>query len=408
MITLASPKECCGCAACIDACSRQAIWLKEDLNGYYFPIIETEKCVECGACRQSCHILQSHKVVKNDCKQSLPYAAWSLNPEIIEKSASGGIFAQTAYNFLSQPHSYVYGASLQNDSSVRHIEINNIDELYKLQNSKYQQSVCTGIYAQVKKRLKEGAKVFFSGTPCEIAALYVYLKYNSVLLQKLFTAEVICHGVPSNKIHRLGLRYAGAQSIQSYRTKSKGWLNGNRLVYNYADGRCEECATRTKDFIFRTYLSFSFSRKSCYICKYSTLNRVADLTLGDFWGFDKSKYNNYKGISLVLVNSEKGKELFVNGKDIHHEVIAWEECLPYNQNLYMPTNKQIFIGSDYVHGIMSLPSFISKAILQNGFSNRWIDRLYSKAFTLLTLSVKRKKQQEMDNLCREAIKKLKE
>ncbi len=408
MIDLASKEECCGCASCIDACSYQAIQLKEDLNGYYFPVIDAEKCIECGVCRLSCHILQPHKIIRNDCKRSKPYAAWSLNNQIIEKSASGGIFAQIAFNFLSLSHSYVYGASLQSDSSVLHIEIQSVEELYKLQNAKYQQSRCTGIYAQVRKRLKEGGRVLFSGTPCEVAALYVYLKYNRNLLKNLFTVEVICHGVPSNKIHRLGLKYMEAQNIVAYRTKSKGWLKGNRLVYGYSDGSQKECDSRARDFVFRTYLSFSFSRKSCYICKYARLNRVADITLGDFWGFDMSRYSNYQGISLVVVNSEKGKELFINGSDIHHQEITWKECLPFNQNLYMPTNKQIFVGSDYISRIMLMPDFLCKVIFQNGFSNKFINRLYSKVFALLTCSVKKRRQREMDNLCEVALKELNE
>ena len=206
--------------------------------------------------------------------------------------------------------------------------------------------------------------MLFSGTPCEIAALYIYLGNNKNLIEHLYTIEVICHGVPSNKIHRMGLKYSGAKRIVSYRTKSQGWLNGNRLVYDFGKDGIKECSNRREDFIFRSYLSFfmSFYRKSCFKCPYASIHRVADLTLGDYWGYDKKKYENYYGVSLVLVNSFKGETLFCDAENINQIPTTWAECLPYNQNLFMPTNKYLFIilsglvfGSMHVIGNITSP-----------------------------------------------------
>lgn len=405
MVELASINDCCGCAACVDSCNQGAIELIEDRNGFYFPKINDTQCVNCGMCIRACHILNPIKKVRTDYKTN-PYAAWSLDEEILKKSASGGIFAQVAYNFLKQEGAFVYGASIQEDSSVHHIEISSGNDLWRLQNSKYQQSNCTGIYKKVKERLKHGSYVLFSGTPCEIAALYIYLGNNKNLIEHLYTIEVICHGVPSNKIHRMGLKYSGAKRIVSYRTKSQGWLNGNRLVYDFGNDDIRECSNRREDFVFRSYLSFSFSRKNCYQCPYASIHRTADLTLGDYWGYNKDKYENYYGISLVLVNSLKGENIFINAENIYQIQTTWEECLPYNQNLFMPTNKQICIASDYIHSIEKLPHGFRKFIFQNGFSSRILDKVYTKIFNLLTTNIRRKKQEEIDIKVREAIQEM--
>ena len=404
MVELASINDCCGCAACVDSCNQGAIELIEDRNGFYFPKVNDTQCVNCGKCIRACHILNPIKKVRTDYKTN-PYAAWSLDEEILKKSASGGIFAQVAYNFLKQEGAFVYGASIQEDSSVHHIEISSGNDLWRLQNSKYQQSNCTGIYKKVKERLKHGSYVLFSGTPCEIAALYIYLGNNKNLIEHLYTIEVICHGVPSNKIHRMGLKYSGAKRIVSYRTKSQGWLNGNRLVYDFGKDGIKECSNRREDFIFRSYLSFfmSFYRKSCFKCPYASIHRVADLTLGDYWGYDKKKYENYYGVSLVLVNSFKGEALFCDAENINQIPTTWAECLPHNQNLFMPTNKYLFIASDYIHSIEKLPDIIKKFIFQNGFSNRLLDRLYTKLFNIATTGIRKKKQEEINRRAQKAI-----
>lgn len=396
--------ECCGCAVCVDVCPRNAISLSENRDYYYMPSVDSGKCVECGLCTKVCHIIHQEEVKRNSI--GTPFAAWSTNKDLIENSASGGIFAQIALDFLHNDGHIVIGAMLDSDSVVRHVEISNVDDLHKIQNSKYQQSNTVGIYRLVKRRLKEGRFVLFSGVPCQVAGLYSYLKYNKSWLCRLYTTEVICHGVPTNYLHRVGLKIEHASRILKYRTKSEGWLRGNRLVYEYADKTIKEKQSRREDFLFRSYLSFSFSRKNCYACKYARIERVADLTLGDFWGVNTNKIYNYNGVSLVTVNSEKGEFLFKKNSHINSIQISWKDCLPYNQNLYMPTNKYIYIGSGYVHIFKKLPLIIQKFIFQNGFSGRVLNKAYLTTFSLIYKYSSYKKEKLMISECRKTLNKV--
>ena len=402
MPNLPKEKDCCGCAACIDACPRKAISLKENENGYFFPFVNEDLCINCKLCEKNCHILHQDAIKRNDPVQEEPYAAWTLDDELIKHSASGGVFAQIAKDFL-QKGGFVYGAALQDDSTVKHIEISSTEELTKLQNSKYQQSNATGIYFQVKKRLTEGHRVLFSGVPCQAAALYTFLHYNKTLMQNLFVAEIVCHGVPTNHLSRLALKFTGAKKILKYRTKSEGWLEGNRVTYEMHNGSISECKKRRKDFLFRSYLTMSNIRENCYTCKYARIDRVSDLTLCDFWGLNQKKYNHYDGVSLVLVNSLKGVSLFNNNHHIHKEKVTWEESIPQNQNLYMPTNRQLFKGCYKISKIMSYPDWLCKAIFQNGFENKYINKIFSILQSLFTYQLRKRQKDEQTRNAQETL-----
>ena len=414
MPQLPSINDCTACGVCIDVCSHNAISMSEDKNCFYNISIDYDKCVECKLCESKCHILNQNNLIKHE-PALQPLAGWSTNLEIIKNSASGGIFAQIAYDLLQEGDTYVYGASLQEDSSVKHIEVSSVEDLYKLQNSKYQQSQSVGIFKLVKKRLKNGSKVLFSGVPCQIAALYSYLGYNEKLLDRLYTIEVICHGVPTNALHRLGLKYNKAKRLLAYRTKEPlGWCFGanNRVVYELPNGISKSIKTLGNDFLFRAYLSFSFSRKNCYTCKYSTLKRVSDITIGDFWGFEKSKdyakYGNYMGTSVILVNSPKGKQMIETNKNLYTVKARWKEILPLNQNLYMPTNRYIFNGYDKVYQLLKLPSPIRKMVFMNGSTNRYINKIYTIIFNKLTKVKKAKTERDVQIELEKALTYLKE
>lgn len=405
MPTLPSIDNCTACGACIDTCNHGAISMYEDKNGYYNITIDKNKCVDCKLCEKHCHILNQQLLVRNDFKNISPLAGWSVDEELIQKSATGGVFAQIACDMLAEGNTYVYGASLQSDSSVMHIEISDSNEIYKLQNSKYQQSVTYGIFKLVKKRLKEGARVLFSGVPCQIAALYTYLENKGNLTDNLYTIEVICHGVPTNALHRLGIKYNHAKRIVAYRSKqNSGWIygNNNRIVYELEDGKLEYLVDHTKDFLFRAYLSFSFSfsRKNCYTCKYAALKRVSDLTIGDFWGFEKSndyfKYGNYMGTSVIMPNSPKGKWMVEQSKKLHVVKASWKEILPLNQNLFMPTNRYAFKGYDKVHKLLKVPEPFRKILFMNGSTNRFVNMLYSAVANILLLSKRVKTEEEIN------------
>ena len=399
---------CCGCGACVDTCSKEALSLREDEDGFLDVWLDADKCVGCGLCERHCHLLNQSELKRSNPREVKPVAGWSTNEELIARSASGGIFAQLAYDMLGIPDTYVYGAALLPDSSVRHIEIASRDQLSTLQNSKYQQSDTTGIYRQVKRRLQEGARVLFSGVPCQIAALHSYLGSNEALKERLYTLEVLCHGVPTGELHRTALRLNGAKRIVSYRTKrNTGWIgNNNRLTYETEHG---ELTPRryVYDFLFRAYLQFSFTRPGCYQCRYGTMPRVADITVGDFWGWQHSaesqRYRNYMGVSIVLPNTAKGQSMIYSSASLHVEPVRWQDILPYNQNLFMPTNDYLFAGGRWVHHIRKMPLRVQKFIYQNGFSVRYVDALWRCILSVLLFARNRRIKREVRSRMQETL-----
>ncbi len=391
MPVLPSSKDCCACAACVDVCPEGALSLVEDKCCCYSIKGDSNKCVDCKLCEKQCQILHPEKLLRSDPITVRPIAAWSTTEELIKYSATGGVFAQVACNMLRKGDTYVYGASLLDDNTVKHIEISDEKDVCLLQNSKYQQSVCTGIYKQAKKRLKEGRWVLFSGVPCQVAALYSFLEYKKELIENLYTIEVLCHGVPCNDIHRTSLKVNNANRIYAYRNKDeRGWNgkngNNNRVSYIGKDGRRFIVHNFQRDSLFRSYLTSNFTRENCYHCPYSDVHRVADLTIGDFWGCNKTsnpeRYENYWGTSIVLPNTDKGNEM-MQGQNLVRVETTWREFLPINPNLYMPTNANDYNGCKYMPVVKHLPASLKNVIYQGGFFNRTLDKLFSKVLSII-------------------------
>lgn len=361
-------EQCFGCGACVDVCAHSAISLEEDVNGFYCPSVNTQLCVGCGLCERVCPSLHSERIPRNDFLSADVFAAWAEDDALIVHSASGGVFAQVAYEFLQQPNRIVFGASLDEKSRVRHVGVEDVSNLVKLQNSKYQQSNATGVYREVKRALSLNKEVLFSGTPCQVAGLYCFLGGEK---PGLYTMEVVCHGVPSNYLAQLSLRLHDASCIMSYRTKSLGWARGNRTTYGLGNGDVLEIERYRKDFHFRSYLSFLWLRRTCRTCPFAQVNRVADITMGDFWGCDVRKYNNPMGVSLLLVNNKRGESLVEATKFLYKKRTTWREVLSHNQNIYMPTSQGSVLANQ-IGRIKSLPLSVQKVIFQQGFTNKWL------------------------------------
>ena len=392
---------CCACAACVDSCKREAISLREDLNGFTYPVIDVDKCVECKACEKVCPILEKKIFPMNQARNAKPFSAWSKKDNIILRSASGGVFGQIAEDFLQKENSYVYGAELSEDNSVKMIEISSCSELYKIQNSKYHQSDATGVYKLIAKRLKDGNRCLFGGLPCQVAALYSFLKNNKALYQNLYTTEIVCHGTPTNELARLGLKIHKARGIYSYRNKVNGWgAAGNRLTYTLKDGTIWLCTDRRTDFVFRSYLTSNFFRENCYACKFANTDRNADVVLCDFWGNNKAepveKYSNYKGVSVAVAYSPKG-EVLLRSENLEKSPVSWQMFLPYNQQFFSPSSKQLYRGGRMVHYIKRLPVFMQRIVYQNGFTNRVIDKIFNKFMRHFTRNIDKKKLTEMQD-----------
>lgn len=379
-MTIEDVHSCVGCALCSDICPQKAITFSQDKNGYLRPVINHDLCVQCNICYDTCIAEKEASVIRHSLEEEKTYAAWTTDDELIKRSASGGVFAQVAKDFLCEPDSVVYGATLTDDGDVRHIAITRIEDLPLLQNSKYKQSNLNGVYADVRAQLRSGKRVLFSGTPCQIAAVYAFCNHH----EHLYTAEILCHGVPSDYLSEIAVLLENAKRIYKFRTKSLGWARGNRTVYEAQDGQIYEKDRFRNDFHFRAYLSFSLNRESCRNCPFAKPERVADITMGDFWGLDKNKYNHPSGVSVLLVNSSKGEQL-TSSNQLYRKPTSWEEITRLNQNLFMPTNYSIFHLSGRVHELRQWPIWKQKFVLQNGFTNKWLFFAYKQLFAICSL-----------------------
>ena len=221
MIEITEKSNCCGCTACANKCPRNAIKMVEDDKGFLYPYIDRKKCINCGLCDKVCPIINKRKT------ENYPkaYAAINKDEKIRLNSSSGGIFSALA-NYILEEQGIIFGAAFSDDFLVKHIMIDNKDDLYKLRTSKYLQSSLGDIYKEVEKKLNEGKKVLFTGTSCQINGLYGYL---NKIYENLYTQDIICHGVPSPKVWKNYLKYRQEKDLESptkinFREKTIGWI----------------------------------------------------------------------------------------------------------------------------------------------------------------------------------------
>ncbi len=306
--------SCYGCSSCVQVCPQAAISFQQDNEGFFYPEIDQVKCIDCGLCRKACPIFKEVKAVAPNYPEI--YAVWHRDEDIRKSSTSGGVFSALARNVLSQG-GVVFGAAFDKDIKVVHVGVDAPEQLYRLQGSKYTQSLIGECYREVKALLKEGKKVLFSGTPCQVNGLYSYLGKG---FDNLYTCDCVCHGVPSPGIFELykkHLQQTNKSEIQSFkfRNKLKGWKNYNISVA-FKNGT-EVHTNFTEDPYMIGFIKNMYLRPSCHECKYASVQRQADITLADFWGVEK--YNplldDDKGTSLILANSPKGSELLEACKD---------------------------------------------------------------------------------------------
>lgn len=327
MLKIDNKSNCCGCHACYNSCPQNAIIMEEDEKGFKYPKINENKCTNCGFCEKVCPILNKRKIA-NDPKA---YACINKDENIRENSSSGGIFTLIAKEIINMG-GVVFGTKFDSNFNVIHSYTSLEEELYKFRGSKYVQSIIGDNYKIAKSFLEAGKYVLFTGTPCQIEGLLAYLgkKYD-----KLFTQDIICHGVPSPKVWRKYLDYRKHKDEDrplsiNFRNKDNGWSSFN-LIFTYENKSYKK--SQVEDKYMQAFLRNVCLRDSCYKCSFKKINRLSDITLADFWGIQRVKpelYDN-KGTSLVIVNSEKGKELFESIKEnIIQEEVNIEEALVGN------------------------------------------------------------------------------
>lgn len=308
MIKLSNKSDCCGCTACISVCQHNAVTMEKDEEGFLYSHFNQSKCNNCGLCEKVCPIIQ----YKSTPKAGNPriYATINRNPQQYMQSSSGGIFILLCEYILSKK-GIVCGAIYDKEFNVKHSFAKTLEECRAFQGSKYVQSDIRGIYPQIKSLLKSGTFVLFSGTPCQVAGLKLYLHKN---YETLYTTDLICHGVPSPRIFQDYLKFIkGERNIAAINMKSKSDQKGTAIRIDFTDGKYIRQTLKT-DLWNKLYFGHLIIRPSCHDCPFTHFNRTGDITIGDAWGIHKYYPNFHPNqmVSLTLINSSKGQLLFNN------------------------------------------------------------------------------------------------
>lgn len=340
MIQIIDKQKCCGCNACGDICPKGSITFKTDIEGFWYPDVNTDTCIDCHLCEKVCPIINNQDLKKNDLEESICYAAEHKNLEVVFDSTSGGLFSALA-DIMYKQNGYVGGAVYNDDFSVRQYISNDKEDLPRLRSSKYLQSNLEGFYKQVLELVKAGENVLVCGCPCQMAALRSFLRYKDY--PNLIIADFICRGINSPKVWRKYLdsyeeRYGSPVVYVKSKSKELGWRNLTQKT-RLANGKVY-FETKEQNLYTKGYLQTNaYCRPSCYDCRFKGYPRISDITLADLWGVEKIKGIEDKnlGTSLVMINSEKGKEFFERVKaKIRCEQVPFDDATQGNPALTTP------------------------------------------------------------------------
>ena len=353
MINIIDKKNCCGCNACVQHCPKSCITMQEDEEGFLYPIVDQEVCIDCGLCEKMCPVLNQGE----ERKPLQVYAANNPNEEIRMQSSSGGVFTLLAETII-QEGGVVFGARFNDDWEVIHDYTETQEGLAVFRGSKYVQSRIGDSYCQVEQFLKKGRKVMFSGTPCQIAGLNLFLRkeYNNLL-----TVDFICHGVPSPGVWKsyleelIALQGNRKNSVLShskpiilnsirdisrieFRNKRLGWKKFSfALTLSVPDGHGTKNTVLlsepyNENIFMKGFLADLYLRPSCYACPAKCLKSGSDITIGDYWGIQNvmPEIDDDKGICCLMVNTDKGKQLLSSKEWIEYRKSDYSTVIKYN------------------------------------------------------------------------------
>ena len=340
MIHITDPYKCCGCGACVSICPRQCIVLKkDDTEGFLYPEVDSSLCCHCDACERVCPMLNDNASLK----PLYVIACRNEDKDVRISSSSGGIFSSLAEHIISKG-GVVFGVRFSDDfGKAIFCEISNTSDISLLRGSKYMQAETTNIYTLVRERLHQERLVLFSGTPCQIRALRLYLGQDAHS-SLLYCVDIICHGVPSSEVWRRYLHNVIGNQIPShvsFRDKTTGWKNFSMVIKTPTEAY--SCVHRD-DLYMQSFLRNVNLRPSCYNCQTKNGRSGADLTIGDFWGIP-SGTDDDSGVSQVLVMTNHG-ELLLN--DVHIYAHTYPICIvqkynpAYFSSVAEPTRRRYF------------------------------------------------------------------
>lgn len=340
MVTITDKSQCCGCWACENICPKHCIRMEEDSEGFRYPVVDTDKCIDCGLCEKVCPIKQP----RQDDTAPESFVVQNKNVQILRTSTSGGFYSAIA-NYVIERKGVVFGASFNGDMTLRHTYSETLEGCAQFRGSKYVQSLIGNSYSQAKRFLDDGRWVVFSGTPCQIAGLFGFLRNRKY--EKLITVDLVCHGTPSPRLLAKYLAYhssiAGSKVID-YRSRDKYYgYDYSTATITFADKHKSYHKGMEGDMMLRLYFKNICSRPSCYACHFKTLHRLSDITIFDCWDAPSvSKMFSTKGATNVFIHTAKGKVIFDRLKDdfiwsasditpvIKRDGIMIKHCVPAN------------------------------------------------------------------------------
>ena len=346
MIQLKHQGDCCGCEACAIACPKKCITMqRDDKEGFAYPVIDSSLCIDCHRCEQVCPMI-------NHNEKRAPLSTYAaINPDLSERiaSSSGGIFSMLARNVIARG-GIVFGVAFSEDfRSACHIAVESEADLARLRGSKYFQASTADSFAAVRSALVGGREVLFTGTPCQIKALRLYLGAKLCASPLLLLVDIICHGVPSPATWATYLdRCAGNDEVVDVQFRDKapsGWHSFClRAIASSADGLRTISATHREDLFMQSFLRNVNLRPSCYGCRSRGGSSGSDITIGDFWS-PPSQLDDNRGLSAVMVYTERGKEALgatnaaLSGVE-YARVAQGNPCLEHN--VARPRSRKIF------------------------------------------------------------------
>lgn len=357
MIEIKDKKNCCGCHACITICTKHCITMHTDEEGFLYPMVDKDACIDCGLCEKVCPVIN-----QNEPRKPLKvYAAKTQNEDIRRQSSSGGIFTLLAEKVIDEG-GVVFGARFDKDWNVIHSWTDTVEGIAAFRGSKYVQSTIGDTYREAREFIKKGRKVLFSGTPCQIAGLKKFLRKD---YDNLFTVDVVCHGVPSplvwhtylneickqlciknsdgNNTHSSSLDELPVITGVSFRDKTNGWKKFC-LRLNYAPKNTVCTSTigenvflqpLTDNIFMHIFIRNLSLRPSCYDCPSKGFKSCSDITLADFWGIElvDDDFKDDKGCSLVIENTDKGCAI-IGILDLYKKGYEQDYAFKYNPSVY--------------------------------------------------------------------------
>lgn len=329
MIEIKNKADCCGCTACASICPQDAITMQPDSMGFLYPVVAKEKCVDCGLCEKVCAFNDNYDTSLN-LPQPIAYGARHKDMHEVETSRSGAAFIAIS-DYVLENGGVVYGVGYTDHFRVVHKRAKTKEERNEFKGSKYVQSDLRGVFRQVKKDLKDGLTVLFSGTPCQTAGLNSYI--GKKLRENLILVDIICHGVPGPYLWRDYLAYLEKKQGDricwvNFRDKQEYGWTAHHETFKFENGGGVKVSFTD---LFYKHIMF---REACGKCHFANTRRPSDITLGDFWGwerFDPDINKDDKGLSLIFINTEKGRKLFETVKgQLLFKSVKIEDCLQPN------------------------------------------------------------------------------